>query len=408
MTPLELDPGVSTNQISDDLCCYYKNISHCMADRDKQEAKPSNQKEAIVSRIFGAYYSILPEPQREPELRAVLRGRLRLEKQDNQRNPLAVGDRVLFSQEEGTEEAIIEEILPRESFLARSSPYETHVLAANVDRAIAVCALKDPSLRPGFIDRFLSACETGNVEPHLAFTKTDLLSEETVHFASSIECLELLRDLVDPDKEPDPPLEERDSFTAESYDFLTALNYRRLGYPCYFLDLLTEETSPDLERLQEVVMAGTTLLTGHSGTGKSTLFNRLFGSGAQKTSDVSESTRKGRHTTTNPILMVLPDGGMVIDTPGIKEWGVAHLDRKELLESFRELEEASEQCRFRNCDHTEGSTDCAVQEILQGQGEEILFPERQKSLDQMLESLKSPDRVRKGDYIKPTGRMRNK
>ncbi|MEQ8349933.1 MAG: ribosome small subunit-dependent GTPase A [Leptospiraceae bacterium] len=379
-----------------------------MPDTDQRNREQPEQKEAIVCRIFGAYYSILPEPRHSPELRAVLRGRLRLEKQDNQRNPVAVGDRIVYSEEDGTEEAIIEEILPRDSFLARSSPHETHVLAANVDRAIAVCALKDPSLRPGFIDRFLSACETGNVEPHLAFTKTDLLSEATVDFAGSIECLELLRDLVDPQKEPDPPLEDRESFTAESYDFLTALNYRRLGYPCYFLDLISDESSPDLERLQEVVTRGTTLLTGHSGTGKSTLFNRLFGNGAQKTSDVSESTRKGRHTTTNPILMVLPDGGMVIDTPGIKEWGVAHLDRKELLESFVELEEASDNCRFRNCDHTEGSLNCAVQGILQGDGEEILFPERQKSLDQMLESLKSPDRVRKGDYIKPTGRMRNK
>ncbi|MCB1170802.1 MAG: ribosome small subunit-dependent GTPase A [Leptospiraceae bacterium] len=373
-----------------------------MADKEHREA--------IVSRIYGAYYSILPEPDLQPELRAVLRGRLRLEQQEEkERNPLAAGDRVLFVQEEGSDEAMIEEILPRRSFLARSSPYETHVLGANVDRAIAVCSMKDPTFRPGFIDRFLSACETGNVEPHLAFTKTDLLSAETVAFASSIECLELLRDLIDPGKELDPPLEEREYLTDEAYTVLTALNYRRLGYPCYFLELLNEEDQEDLERLRQVVTSGTTLLTGHSGTGKSTLFNRLFGASPQKTSDVSESTRKGRHTTTNPILMVLPEGqGMVIDTPGIKEWGVAHLDRKELLESFRELEEASENCRFRNCDHSEGTMDCAVQEILGGQGQEILFPERQKSLDQMLESLKSPDRVRKGDYIKPTGRMRNR
>lgn len=382
----------------------------------------NTDKEAIVCRIFGAYYSILPEPDRKPELRAVLRGRLRLdrterqdradrpERQDeNQRNPLAAGDRVLYSQEEGTDEAIIEEILPRRSFLARSSPHETHVLGANVDRAIAVCSLKDPAFRPGFLDRFLSACETGNVEPHLAFTKTDLLSSSTHAFASSIECLELLRDLIDPEKEPDPPLEEREYLTQEAYDVLTALNYRRLGYPCYFLSLLEDDEQEELERLKQVVSSGTTLLTGHSGTGKSTLFNRLFGMSAQKTSDVSESTRKGRHTTTNPILMVLPHrDGMVIDTPGIKEWGLAHLSRKELLESYRELEEASENCRFRNCDHSEGTLDCAVQEILQGKATEILFPERQKSLDQILESLKSPDRIRKGDYIKPTGRMRNK
>ena len=381
---------------------HYKNNSHCMADKEHREA--------IVSRIYGAYYSIRPEPDLQPELRAVLRGRLRLEQQEEkERNPLAAGDRVLFVQEEGSDEAMIEEILPRRSFLARSSPYETHVLGANVDCAIAVCSMKDPTFRPGFIDRFLSACETGNVEPHLAFTKTDLLSAETVAFASSIECLELLRDLIDPGKELDPPLEEREYLTDEAYTVLTALNYRRLGYPCYFLELLNEEDQEDLERLRQVVTSGTTLLTGHSGTGKSTLFNRLFGASPQKTSDVSESTRKGRHTTTNPILMVLPEGqGMVIDTPGIKEWGVAHLDRKELLESFRELEEASENCRFRNCDHSEGTMDCAVQEILGGQGQEILFPERQKSLDQMLESLKSPDRVRKGDYIKPTGRMRNR
>ncbi|MCB1138293.1 MAG: ribosome small subunit-dependent GTPase A [Leptospiraceae bacterium] len=373
-----------------------------MADKEHREA--------IVSRIYGAYYSILPAPDWQPELRAVLRGRLRLEQQEEkERNPRAAGDRVLFSQEEGSEEAIIEEILPRRSFLARSSPYETHVLGANVDRAIAVCSMKDPTFRPGFIDRFLSACETGNVEPHLAFTKTDLLSAETEVFASSIECLELLRDLIDPGKELDPPLEDREYLTDEAYSVLTALNYRRLGYPCYFLELLNEESQEDLERLREVVSSGTTLLTGHSGTGKSTLFNRLFGASPQKTSDVSESTRKGRHTTTNPILMVLPGGhGMVIDTPGIKEWGVAHLNRKELLESFRELEEASQNCRFRNCDHSEGTMDCAVQEILNGQGQEILYPERQKSLDQMLESLKSPDRVRKGDYIKPTGRMRNR
>ena len=107
--------------------------------------------------------------------------------------------------------------------------------------------------------------------------------------------------------------------------------------------------------------------------------------------------------------MVLPDRpGMVIDTPGIKEWGLAHLDRKTLLESYAELQEAAQHCKFRNCKHSEGTRDCAVQAILQGHAPEILFPERQKSLDLMLESLKAPDRVRKGDYIKPTGRLRNK
>lgn len=352
-------------------------------------------KEAIISRVYGAYYAIRPLDDLEREIRGRLRGKLRLEKSrpehSKSRHLLIVGDRVSYSMDTGqardkSEEAIIHELLDRRNAVFRASPYEEHALGANLDRAIVVMSVSSPPHRQGFLDRFLASCHSGNVTPCILFTKIDLL------------------DSIGED-ERDDALE------------LMAL-YEHLGYDVFRLDQLNMEIENDesFKTISDTISHGTTLLAGNSGTGKSTFLNHILGHEIQKTNDVSDSSGKGKHTTTNSSLFLHPNGrAMIIDTPGVKEWGVNHLSREDIILSFPELSDRASECKFRNCDHSEGVDGCAVQEAIEksidavenDEDDWIIHPNRLKSLYSIIESLENPDRVRTGDYIKPTGRLRN-
>lgn len=381
--------------------------------KNKQSgAAVGERKRAVVSRIFGAYYDLLPLPELEPELRGRLRGRLRLEDRSEdtssrrpgedamrRRHLLIVGDHVDYSVDAKQEHAaIVEELRERDNVVYRAQGHELHSLGANLDRAVAVISLAQPAPRWGFLDRFLASCASGGVEAHIVFSKIDAVAEE------------------------DAPDIER----------LIAL-YRRLGYGVYVLNLLApEKHSGDVARITAITRKGVTMLAGQSGTGKSTLLNLLLGREVQETAEVSDSTGKGRHTTTNSRLFVHANRtAMFIDTPGVKDWGVQHISRAELLAGYPELRPAFDECEFRDCLHESDSRGCAVQAVLQKSREfyreyyekiedieadpnvavppheaGTVHPERRRSLDAMIDSLKYSLKVRTGDYIKATGRVR--
>lgn len=328
----------------------------------------------IVREIHGAFYSLLSEDLKTERL-AVLRGRHRIDREKHPsgipfRNPICVGDRVLATDDDP---AAINEVLPRRNVIFRSSPHEIHKLGSNLDQALLVISLKTPPLRTGFIDRFLLTARAGNVPVWILFTKADLLN-------------------------PD-----------EDGELLDLMNmYTSMGIRCFCDNLIEPGSRPQSITLPAVAellgsLTGTTLLCGPSGSGKSTLTNLILNKTVQKTSHTSEATGKGRHTTTSSQLFPLEGGGLLIDTPGIKEWGVAHLSRKEILELTQELAPGRENCRFRNCDHTPGTEGCGIIALLE---QDVLPPSRKKSLDLILEERHQ--RIRPGDYKKPTGRMRPK
>lgn len=329
----------------------------------------------IVKEIHGAFYRLLSEDLLLHRL-AVLRGRHRMDRELHgsgipYRNPLCVGDRVAIHSEAGSGEAVIESVEPRRNMLCRSSPSEIHMLGSNIDRAVVVASLKTPPLRSGFIDRFLLACSEASVHASIFFTKVDLFDETN----------------------------EEDALLLSRADY-----YASAGIPCYYDNLLEPGAIPIGERpglatFLDHVAEGTTLLTGHSGTGKSTLTNCLLQRGQQKTSDTSESTGKGRHTTTSSELFPLAPHGFLIDTPGIKEWGLAHMSPGEILEHTLELSPGVDRCRFRGCQHTPETEGCAIQALLHD-----MPVWRRKTLDLILEDRH--ERVRPGDYKKATGRLR--
>lgn len=330
----------------------------------------------IVREIHGAFYSLLSEDLQRERL-GVLRGKHRIDRETHPsgipfRNPICVGDRVQASEDDP---AAIESVEPRRNVIFRSAPSEIHKLGSNVDRALLVISLKTPPLRTGFIDRFLLSARAGDVPVWIIFTKPDLLQ-----------------------------LNEEEDRQIVEYVHL----YESLGIRC-FCDNLTEPgsrpaeiTLPGLADLLQS-LDGTTLLCGPSGAGKSTLTNLILMRSVQKTSHTSGSTGKGRHTTTSSQLFPLEGGGFLIDTPGIKEWGVAHLSRKDILELTQELAPGVENCQFRNCEHMPGTDGCGVIELLE---KGVLAPSRRKSLDLILEERHL--RIRPGDYKKATGRLRPK
>jgi len=328
--------------------------------------------EAVVSSVFGAYYDMLVLPDCLETRRGRLRGRLRLAGRKNEeswdhipeRHLILVGDRVHCVQE--NDESLIESRRERKNVLFRSSRFEQQGLGANIDRAVVVMSFAYPDVSQGFIDRFLASCHAGGVEPVILFTKSDLTDDELREG-----CLEL---------------------------------YRGLGYSAFAVNLL-DPKGEDWESICSLLSNGISLFSGRSGTGKSTLLNRLLGNENMATGAVSESTKKGRHTTTNSTMVRDPKtGALYIDTPGVKEWGVMNLDRKDIFESFPEIRAAATLCKFRDCLHETGAEGCAVAEKLEKPGE--FHPGRILSLKSMLDSLETGERIRKGDYIKATGRMR--
>ena len=240
-------------------------------------------------------------------------------------NPVAVGDRVTITcpSEGGREGAFITEIEDRRNYIIRKSinlSKQSHILAANVDQALLIITVSKPETSTTFIDRFLASAEAYRVPVILIFNKTDLLSDEELHYQQMMIQL-----------------------------------YETIGYECRAVSAKTHE---GIEELHSLLEGKITLLSGNSGVGKSTIINHLIPGANLRTADISDAHQMGMHTTT--FSEMIPFGsGWLIDTPGIKGFGTFDMEREELTSYFKEIFEFSKQCRFSNCTHTH-EPGCAV------------------------------------------------
>ena len=242
-------------------------------------------------------------------------------------NPLAVGDYVRFEVENENENfGIIHEIVPRVNYVIRSSVHKTahaHLLAANVDQAILIVTLVFPRTSLGFIDRFLVAIESFRIPGIIVFNKQDLLNDAMKEFQE--ELMEM---------------------------------YEDIGYQCLAITALEQE---GLQIFEELLRGKVSLLSGHSGVGKSTLVNSIAPGLTIKTQEVSSFANKGVHTTTFAEMFELEKDTFIIDSPGIKELGLADMKPEEISHYFPEMRRLLNQCRFNNCQHI-NEPGCAVKD----------------------------------------------
>lgn len=244
-------------------------------------------------------------------------------------NPIAVGDRVeVIHDTESEKSVVITEIIERDNYIARVSPHnknQHHIVGANLDQTLLFATLRNPKTSSGFLDRFLVSAEAFHVPAIIVFNKIDIYRKK------EIELLELY----------------------------TAI-YSKIGYKIVLLSMETEEGLRDLRYL---LKDKTTLISGHSGVGKSTFINGIFPDMKLRTQAVSGWSGKGLHTTTFSEMFDLPFGGRIIDTPGIREFGVLDISRQELSHYFPEMRSKIQYCKFNNCLHLE-EPECAVREAV--------------------------------------------
>ncbi len=274
----------------------------------------------LVIKNTGSWYTVKTDDGQLIESK--IKGNFRL-KGIRSTNPVAVGDYVeIITNQEGT--AFISAIGDRRNYIIRKSPNlskQSHILAANVDQALLVVTVNYPQTSTTFIDRFLASAEAYSVPVILVFNKHDLLSEEELH-----------------------------------YEKMMCTLYETVGYKCVEI---SAETGEGVEQLFPILKDKITLLSGNSGVGKSTLINRLIPHASQRTAEISDAHNTGMHTTTFSEMIELPEGGYLIDTPGIKGFGTFDIEKEELTSYFKEIFHFSKDCRFSNCTHTH-EPGCAV------------------------------------------------
>lgn len=304
--------------------------------------------EATVVKHTGSHYllSRLPDWELFP---AVIRGKVRLQK-SSATNPVAVGDHVLCELPDDVSEespAVIVEVLPRENYVIRKSTNlsrEAHVIAANVDRAFIVVTLAFPEVKLPFLDRLLVTCEVYGVPATIVLNKVDLLRE-----AGAEDMIESFKEI-----------------------------YSGAGYPVLETSARTGE---GIEKLRACLADGVNLLSGMSGVGKSSIIKALDPSLDPRTAEISLAHLQGRHTTTFYEMYPLCSGGYIIDTPGIRSFGLLELEPEEIALYFPEMLRVSRECRFTPCTHTH-EPGCAVKDAVD---KDIISAERYNSYLGMLE-----------------------
>ncbi|BDQ13134.1 ribosome small subunit-dependent GTPase A [Sediminibacterium sp. TEGAF015] len=242
-------------------------------------------------------------------------------------NPIAVGDDVDIEIEAVQEEsAVIQKIHDRRNYVARVSPHNKrmhHIIASNMDQSLLFATLKEPKTSAGFIDRFLISCEAYHIPAILVFNKADLYKQK------EMERFELLKEI-----------------------------YTNAGYTVM---LISVETGMGLGELKNILMNKTTLLSGHSGVGKSTFINHLFPQFNLRTQEVSNWSGKGLHTTTFAEMFDIDEYTHIIDTPGVRELGIVDIAKSELSHYFPEMRKLLGDCQFNNCMHI-NEPGCAVKQ----------------------------------------------
>ena len=282
--------------------------------------------QGLVIKSTGSWYQVATPDGNIIDCR--IKGKFRT-KDIKTTNPVAVGDHVELEPEPDQATCVITKLHDRKNYIIRKSvnlSKQAQIIAANLDQAFLIVTLASPRTSLGFIDRFLVTAEAYDIPAGLIFNKLDLFSDEG---------LEIL---------------------AEYEDI-----YARLGYPCFKVSALE---GTNLEEIETLLKDKVTLFTGHSGVGKSTLINRLIPDIELKTGKISDWSDKGQHTTTFAEMHQLPQGGYLIDTPGIRELGIIDIEKQELGHFFPEMRELLNECRFHNCRHI-NEPGCAVMEAVE-------------------------------------------
>ena len=279
----------------------------------------------FVIKNTGSWYSVKTDDGKVVECK--IKGNFRL-KGIRSTNPVAVGDHVEIAlNQEGT--AFITHIDERRNYIIRKSQNlskKSHIIAANVDQAFLIVTVNYPQTSTTFIDRFLASAEAYSVPVVLVFNKRDILSDDERHYQQSMVHL-----------------------------------YETIGYECREISAATGE---GIEGLHKLLKGKITLLSGNSGVGKSTLINQILPEANLRTAEISDAHNTGMHTTTFSEMLELPEGGYIIDTPGIKGFGTFDMEPEELTSYFREIFHFSKDCKFSNCTHTH-EPGCAVLKALE-------------------------------------------
>ena len=276
---------------------------------------------ALVIKSTGSWYDV--EAENGNLYKCRIKGKFRT-KQIKSTNPVVVGDYVEIVSED--ENWMINKLYERKNKIVRRSvnlSKQTHIIAANIDQAILMITLKSPETFTAFIDRFLVSAQAFGVEVILLFNKVDIYDKSTL-----LE-LENLKNI-----------------------------YTQIGYKCISVSVISDE----LKELQDIIKAKNTLISGHSGVGKSTLINKLLGTDIP-TNEISLSHEQGQHTTTFSHLYKLNNGGAIIDTPGIKGFGLIDIETKDICDLFPEFFRLKSNCKFNNCIHI-NEPNCKVLEAL--------------------------------------------
>lgn len=276
-----------------------------------------------------------------------IKGKFRLS-ENKFTNPVAVGDRVIIVSKEG--EYVIDEIEPRKNHILRQSPkheHAQHIIAANIDQLIILASVVLPRTSTGFIDRLLLGAEIYHIPAVIVFNKQDLYKDKDK------EKLEFIADI-----------------------------YRELEYKVLYTSIYDDES---IKIFKQLLPNKISLVAGHSGVGKSSLINTVEPVLKLKTAEISDKFKKGKHTTTYATMYTMNEDAYIIDTPGIKEFGLLDLELHEVGRYFRDFIPFLENCRFNNCLHLE-EPDCGVVDAV---AEGKIHPERYKNYINIVESLKA-------------------
>ncbi len=278
-------------------------------------------KNSLVIKSTGNRYKVLTE--NNEVIDCTFKGKFKIQG-IRSTNPIAVGDRVSYIINDSDETGLITEISERKNYIVRRSTNlskETQIIAANIDIAFLIVTIKNPVLRIGFIDRFLANAIAYRIPVHIIFNKTDIYSKTD---------------------------------TAKMEELINI--YENTGIKCHHVSAANNE---NIKEIKEIISGKVCLFTGNSGVGKSTLANVIEPGLNLKTSEISDYHKKGKHTTTFAQMFELSNGGFLIDTPGIKGFGIFNIQKEELYHFFPEIFKESANCRFNNCTHTH-EPDCAV------------------------------------------------
>ena len=305
---------------------------------------------AIVYKSTGSWYVVKTEQGQL--MNARIKGIFKIDGFTST-NPIAVGDAVEAEVENETEQTgLIVDIYERKNYIARSTPHhnhQRHIVASNLDQLLLFATLKEPKTSQGFIDRFLVAAEAFHVPPVIVFNKADLYKKK------ELQKFEELREM-----------------------------YSAIGYPVL---LTSMEQAEGIDELKNILKDKVTLLSGHSGVGKSTFINAIFPELNLRTQDVSGWSGKGLHTTTFAEMFDLPFGGKIIDTPGIREFGITDILKEELSHYFPEMRKHLHECQFNNCIHI-NEPGCAVKKIVEA-GDGDISMDRYVSYYKILDSIET-------------------